>query len=74
MQQFLQTLITLPETSHYFYLKSHQTFYQMIHKYFLTKEIDMKKMNQALNVFKQVGYDTHEERLRSLLNKTITPG
>ena len=31
-------------------------------------------MNQALNVFKQVGYDTHEERLRSLLNKTITPG
>lgn len=72
LQQFLQTLITLPETSHYFYLKSHQTFYQMIHTYFLTKEIDMKKMNQALNVFKQVGYDTHEERLRSLLTKTIT--
>lgn len=73
LQEFLQKIIDLPDSIHYFYLKSHQAFYQMIYTYLLTKEIDMDKMNKQLEVFKQIGYQTHGERLRLIIDKLITP-
>lgn len=68
LQPFLQTIDSLPNTPHYFYLKSHRPFYEQIHHYLRTKQIDLEQVNQALACFKQMGYDTHEERLRVLIN------
>lgn len=71
LQKILLVLEKLPTTSNYFYMKSHSAYYHIFHQYFLTNQFDQSHADQVINLFKMIGYETHAERLHSLIEKII---